>query len=264
MSYSDYIQPGERLDDLQNGGLRILQKREGFRFGMDAVLLAHFTRLRPGDRVADMGTGTGILPLLMSTMEPTARFFAFEWQPELADMAKRSVRLNGLEERICIFGEDYRNAACRLGAACMDAVVCNPPYGKQGCANPSESASQRLSRHETECTLAETAQACAAVLKNRGRLWIVFPAERLLELADALRQSRLEPKRLRMVCVQANKAPYLALVEAVKSARPTLHWLPALIVRREDGTVTDEISTMYAGGQTQTTPEHAGEEKSGS
>jgi tRNA1Val (adenine37-N6)-methyltransferase len=256
LSYSDCILPGERLDDLQNGGLRVLQKREGFRFGMDAVLLAHFSRLRPGDHVADMGTGTGILPLLMSAMEPTARFFAFEWQADLADMAARSVRLNGLEERICVYSEDYRNAARRLGAASMDAAVCNPPYGKRGSANPSATAARQLSRHETECTLVETAQACAAVLKNRGRLWMVFPAERLLELADALRQSRLEPKRLRMVCAQAGKAPYLALIEAVKNARPTLHWLPPLIVRREDGTETDEIREMYGNVQTSSTQEH--------
>ncbi|MCE5344340.1 MAG: tRNA1(Val) (adenine(37)-N6)-methyltransferase [Eubacteriales bacterium] len=260
MSNNQFYAPDERLDDLQNGGLRILQKPKSFCFGMDAVLLAYFTRLRSGDRVADMGTGTGILPLLMSRMEPSAHFYAFEWQHNMADMAKRSVLLNALQDRIDVYDEDFRNAAKRLGTASMDAVVCNPPYGKQGGIIPSDTEAHLLSRHETECALADTVAVCAAVLKNHGRLWMVFPAARALELMDALRKCRLEPKRLRTVCVKASKAPYLVLVEAVKNARPTLHWLPPLIVHREDGTDTDELRAIYGGGETPTLPECADDE----
>ena len=113
MPNEQFCQPGERLDDLQNNGLKILQKPDGFRFGMDAVLLAHFARLRKRDTVADMGTGTGILPLLMSQSEPTARFYGFEWQADVADMARRSVAMNGLTERITIYDSDLRDAPRR-------------------------------------------------------------------------------------------------------------------------------------------------------
>ena len=252
MSKIDLRLPGERQDDLQNGGLRILQKPGGFRFGMDAVLLAHFARLRPHDRVADMGTGTGILALLMSQSEPTARFFAFECQADMADMAQRSVRLNGLEERIAVYHEDFRQAAALLGPESMDAVVCNPPYGRRGGTLPSGTETRLVSRHETDCGISETAAACAAVLKNHGRLWMVFPAARALELADALRACRLEPKRLRPVCAMASKPPYLVLVEAVKNAKPALYWLPPLIVYREDGTETDELRAIYHNGTHET------------
>ncbi len=244
MNSTDLLRPGERLDDLQNNGLHILQKPGAFRFGTDAVLLAHFARLRPGDRVADMGTGTGILPLLMSQIEPTARFFAFEWQPEMADMARRSVALNRLEERITVYGEDFRNAAAILGSGSMTAAVCNPPYGKRGGTCPSRTEEHLLSRHETECGLKDAVAACAAVLKNRGRLWMVFPAPRALELMDALREKRLEPKRVRLVCAGTDRPPYLMLIEAVKNARPALHWLPPLIVC-QDGKATDELRAIY-------------------
>ena len=241
-------QAGERLDDLQNHGLRILQKPNGFRFGMDAVLLAHFTRLHPHDRVADLGTGTGILPLLMSQTEPTAHFDVFEWQPDMADMASRSVALNRLEDRITVHCEDLRNAPKRLGHGSMNAVVCNPPYGKQGGTIQSQSKEHLLARHETECTLDDILLACAALLRTGGRLWIVFPAQRALELMDGLRSHRLEPKHIRLVCAKASKPPYLLLMEAVKGAKPMLHWQAPLIVYQEDGQETDMLKAIYAGG----------------
>ncbi len=235
----------EQLDDLQNNGLKILQKKNGFRFGMDAILLKSFTRLRPRDQVADMGTGTGILPILMSALCPTARFHAFEWQADMADMARRSTALNGLTGRITIYAEDMRNAVKIVGPESMDAVVCNPPYGKRGGTIPSRTDARLLACHETDCGLQEVCDAAAAILKNQGRLWLCFPAPRALELMDALRKCRLEPKRLRMVCAKASKPPYLLLVEAVKNAKPSLLWLPPLIVYHEDGTETEELLDIY-------------------
>ncbi|HNW86150.1 MAG TPA: tRNA1(Val) (adenine(37)-N6)-methyltransferase [Candidatus Limiplasma sp.] len=237
----------ERLDDLQTNGLRILQKPACFCFGMDAVLLAHFTRLRPRDRIADLGTGTGILPILMSQTEPTACFEAFEWQPDMADMAQRSVALNGLEHRITIHAEDLRNAPDRIGRGSVHGVVCNPPYGKQGGVILSQTEEQLLARHEKDCTLADILRAGAAILRNQGRLWMSFPSARMLELTDSLRENRLEPKQIRMVCAKASKAPYLLLMEAVKNAKPMLTWLPPLIVYHEDSTETDELKAIYAG-----------------
>lgn len=239
------LRPGERLDDLQRNGLRIIQHPSAFRFGMDAVLLADFTRLKPHERVADMGTGTGILPLLMSQKQPDARFEAFEIQPDMADMARRSVALNGLEERIRVYAADMRTAHELIGRESMHAAVCNPPYGKRGGALANETAALLLARHETDCTIEDITASCAAVLRTHGRLSMVFPTPRLLELLDAMRLSRLEPKRIRMVCAREDRAPYLALVEAMKNAKPGLLWMPPLIVYRPDGSETDELKRIY-------------------
>lgn len=239
------IKENERVDDLQLNGLRIIQNERAFRFGMDAVLLADFTRLRKRERVADFGTGTGILPLLLSQKEPSCTFEALEIQPDMADMARRSVCLNGLQSRISVHTADLRQAPALLGVGSMDAVVCNPPYGKRGGALTSETQSVLLSRHETNCTIEDVAAASAAVVRDRGRVSVAFPAQRMLELCDALRGHRLEPKRVRMVCAHADKPPYLVLVEAMKNAKPQLLWLPPLIVYHADGTETDEIRRIY-------------------
>ncbi len=242
---SELLKPNERIDDLQHNGLHIIQHPEAFRFGMDAVLLADFTRLRPRERVADMGTGTGILPLLLSQKELSCTFDAFEIQPEMAEMAGRSVLLNGLQDRIAVHAADMRTAWQITGREKMHVVVCNPPYGKRGGTLTSETAGISLARHEADCTIEDVCASCAAVLKNLGRLNIVFPAQRMLELFDALRKSRLEPKRIRMVCAKISKTPYLVMVEAMKNARPQLLWMPPLVVYHQDGSETEEIKRIY-------------------
>ena len=242
---SELLKPNERIDDLQHNGLHIIQHPEAFRFGMDAVLLADFTRLRPRERVADMGTGTGILPLLLSQKELGCTFDAFEIQPEMAEMAGRSVLLNGLQDRIAVHAADMRTAWQITGREKMHVVVCNPPYGKRGGTLTSETAGISLARHEADCTIEDVCASCAAVLKNLGRLNIVFPAQRMLELFDALRKSRLEPKRIRMVCAKISKTPYLVMVEAMKNARPQLLWMPPLVVYHQDGSETEEIKRIY-------------------
>lgn len=242
---NDILKPNERVDDLQRNGLRIIQNPAAFRFGMDAVLLADFTRLRPRERVGDMGTGTGILPLLLSQKELSCTFDAFEIQPEMADMAARSVALNGLEERIRVHAADMRSAHEIIGYQSLHAVVCNPPYGKRGGTLTNDETSLLLARHETDCTIEDVAASCSAVLRNHGRLSIVFPAQRMLELCDALRAHRLEPKRIRMVCAHVDKPPYLVMIEAMKNAKPSLLWHPPLVVYNADGSETAEIERIY-------------------
>lgn len=239
------MKDGERVDDLQRNGLRIIQSPSAFRFGMDAVLLSDFARLRPHDRVADLGTGTGILPLLLSQKEDTAVFEAVEIQPDMADMASRSVALNGLKDRIHVHAMDMRKAYEQFGRESMDAVVCNPPYGKKGGTLGSETSSVLIARHETDCTIEDVAASCSVLLKNHGRLSIVFPAQRMLELCDALRKCRLEPKRIRLVCAHVDKPPYLVMIEAMKNAKPQLLWMPPLVVYHADGTETEEIMRIY-------------------
>ena len=236
---------GERIDDLQRSGLKIIQNEKAFRFGMDAVLLANFCRLKPRDAVADLGAGTGILSVLLSDDEKTATFHLFEIQKDMADMARRTLALNGLESRARVYAEDMIFAKYRLGYEAMDAVVCNPPYGKENATLKSESEAVALARHEGATSLEAVVSSCAAVLKNGGRLFMVFPAQRLLELMDALREKRLQPKRVRLVSAKASKAPYLALVESVKNAKPGLSWLPPLIVYDENGNMTSELRAIY-------------------
>ncbi|MCL2811203.1 MAG: tRNA1(Val) (adenine(37)-N6)-methyltransferase [Clostridia bacterium] len=240
------IRDGERLDDLQRGGLRILQKTSGFRFGTDAVLLAHFAAPRPKDRVVDLGAGTGVLPLLMSARSTNANFTAIELLPEMADMAARSVALNQLEAQITVLEADLRDAPSLLGYGCADLVVCNPPYSPLGAALPNNDPARALARHEVGCTLAQVIESAGKLLRNGGRLAMVFPAQRLLELLDAQRVARIEPKRVRLVHQRVQDPPKLALLEGVKLARPALHWLPPLILCDESGAYTEETQGIYS------------------
>ena len=242
------LKPGERIDDLQLDGLYILQKKDGFRFGMDAVLLADFTRTRPRERIADLGTGTGILPLLLSHQQPDTRFEAIELQPDMADMAGRSVELNGLSDRIHVHAMDLRQAPEAFGYEKFHAVVCNPPYGKQNGTLKSQTETVSLARHEQDTSIGEIVKSAGALLRTMGRLTMVVPAQRFLELCDELRRYRLEPKRVRTVCAKLEKPPYLVLVESMKNARPGLHWMPPLVVYDPQGRETAEIERIYHKG----------------
>jgi len=239
------IHDGERLDDLQRGGLRVLQRADGFRFGTDAVLLADFAGVRKGERVADMGTGTGVLPLLLSARAERTTFDAFEIQPDVADMALRSVRLNGLEDRIRVHHADCRKAADIIGHECCRLVVTNPPYTKSGAGLISPEETRALSRNDSHCEIGEWIAACAKVLQNGGRLCCVFPAPRFLELCDAMRAVRVEPKRVRFVVARETSAPKLVLTEGLKGGRPGLHMQPMLITHDAGGNFTQEMRRIY-------------------
>ena len=229
----ELIREGERLDDLQRGGLRIIQRKEGFRFGTDAVLLADFCSAKKGERVCDMGTGTGVLPLLISARAENTTFDAFEIQPDVADMASRSVRINGLQGRIRIHCADCREAAKTIGHEVCDLVVTNPPYTAAGAGLISPERTRALSRSDADCSLEEWIAASARVLRNGGRLCCVFPAPRFLQLCDAMRAARVEPKRVRFVAARAEFAPKLVLTEGLKGGRPGLHIAPLLITHTQ-------------------------------
>lgn len=245
MQHSEFMRPGERLDDLQRDGLRILQRADGFRFGTDAVLLADFAASRTAQRVADVGTGTGVLPLLLSARMPQARFDAIEIQADMADMAARSVRLNGLEERIRVHCIDCRDAARAIGHEVCDLAVTNPPYTAQGAGLVSPHAGKAVSRSDSDCALDAWIAACARLVRFGGRLCCVFPAPRFLQLCDAMRAARMEPKRVRFVAAKAQSAPKLVLTEGVKGGRPGLHIMPLLFTHDEDGGFTPEMRRIY-------------------
>lgn len=236
---------GERLDDLQRGGLMILQKERGFRFGTDAVLLADFAAAKPGDRVADLGAGGGILSILMADAQPLASFDAVEWQGAMCDMTRRSVLGNGLGDRIAVRQLDVRHAARVLGHSGHSLIVCNPPYHPRGTAPASRDPAQKLSRHGDECGIEDFADCASRLLKNGGRAAFVYPAPRAFELMCALRARRLEPKRARLVMDRPGAKPKLILLDAVKGAGSWLDWLPPLILRGEDGAPSAEYLRIY-------------------
>lgn len=235
----------ERIDDLQRGGLRVIQRADAFRFGTDAVLLADFAAPRRHDRVCDLGTGTGIIPLLLYARENTISADAVEIQPDMADMAARSMAMNGLNEKIRVLSGDLRSIRTLLPHARYDLVTCNPPYGKAGGTLLNPAASKRLARHEESCAIEDVACAAAWLLQNGGRLCCVFPAARMIELSDAMRKYRMAPKRIRMVHSRVEKTAHLCLMEGMLDARPGLIIEPPLVIYDENNAYTPELRRIY-------------------
>ncbi len=239
------MKPGERLDDLQLDGLKLIQRPDAFRFGTDSVLLADFAAPRKDDRAVDLGCGTGAVALLMAGHQPALAVDAVELQPDIADMARRSVLLNGLSDRVRVFEGDMRDIWRALGAGRYSLAVCNPPYGRSGAALESQSETRRLARHEGDLTPGDVARAAAMLLKNGGRFCAIYPAPRAYELMRAMDGAGIAPKRVRTVHGVAGRAPKFVLLEGVKQGGEGLHWLPPLVLRNEDGTFTQEWHRIY-------------------
>ena len=239
--FEKWLKPGERLDDLQTRGMKLIQRPDVFRFGTDSVLLADFANPHPRERAADLGCGTGAIALLMAAHQPGIESIdAVEIQEEIADMAARSVRMNGLEQVVRVHRMDMRQAAAALGYERHTLVVCNPPYGRSGGALESQSEAKRIARHEGDLTPGEIARSASALLKNGGRFCVIYPAPRALEMMRAMEENRLAPKRVRTVHAFAARAPKFVLMDAVKGAGQGLHWLPPLVMNDEDGTRSQE------------------------
>ncbi len=235
----------ERLDDLQLSGLQIIQNPEKFCFGMDAVLLSGFVRTRRGDTLLDLGTGTGIIPLLLSAKTEVSHFTGLEIQEESADMARRSVALNHLEDRIDIVTGDIREAGSLFPPAFFDCITCNPPYmiGEHGIANPD--APKAIARHEILCTFEDVAGAAERLLKTGGRFFLVHRPFRLAEIMITLGRHHLEPKRMRLVYPFVDKEPNMVLIEAVRGGNPRMTVESPLIIFEGPGEYTREIREKY-------------------
>ena len=237
--------PGERLDDLQTGGLKIIQRPDAFRFGTDSVLLADFAAPRRGELAADLGCGTGAIALLMAGHRADLSVDAIELQPQIADMARRSVALNGLENRVRVRCMDMREAWRALGAGRYALAVCNPPYGRSGAALESQSETKRIARHEGDLTPGDVARSAAMLLKNGGRFCAVYPSPRAYELMRAMDDAGIAPKRVRTVHGVAGRVPKFVLLEGVKQGGEGLHWLEPLVLRHSDGSFTEEWRRIY-------------------
>lgn len=239
------IKEGERLDDLGRKGYQIIQDPKRFCFGIDAVLLTGFARVKDGDTVLDLGTGTGIIPILLEAKTGASHLTGLEIQPESADMAKRSVCYNELEKKIDIVEGDIKNASEIFGRGNFDVVTCNPPYmiGAHGLTGGNES--KTIARHEVLCTFEDVAREAAAVLKPGGMFYLVHRPFRLVELLGTMTKYRLEPKRMKFVHPFVDKEPNMVLIEAKKGARSRVEIEPPLIVYKSPGVYTDEIYDIY-------------------
>ena len=235
----------ERIDDLQRNGYRIIQKKKGFCFGMDAVLLSGFARVKEGEVAVDLGTGTGIIPILLEAKTEGKHFTGLEIQEEVAEMASRSVALNGLQDRVAIVRGDIKEASQLFGKASFDVVTSNPPYmnDQHGLKNPQEM--KAISRHEVLCTLDDVCREAAALLKPGGRFYMVHRPHRLAEIISALKEYKLEPKRMKMVHPFIDKDSNMVLIEAVRGGRSMMKVEAPIIVYKEPGVYMDEIYTIY-------------------
>ena len=239
------LREGERLDDLQCQGLQIIQHPGKFCFGMDAVLLSSFAALRNKDTVMDLCTGTGILPILLSAKTKADHIDALGVQKESAEMARRSIILNELSNRITIYEGDVKTASDQFGKNCYDAVTVNPPYMNQGHGLKNPNMPMAIARHEILCTLEDVIRESANLLKPKGRFYMVHRPFRLAEIFVIMNSYRLEPKRMQLVYPFADKEPNMVLIEGVKDGNPMLKITPPLIVYRPDGTYTDELLALY-------------------
>jgi tRNA1Val (adenine37-N6)-methyltransferase len=240
-----YVKSHERVDDLQIDGLKIIQNPAGFCFGIDAVLISNFARVRKGSKVVDLGTGTGIIPLLVSAKSVDTQVYAFEIQSEVADMARRSVEMNGLQDRIEIIEDNLVNVLKHLGKHTMDVVISNPPYMANGVGEVNPSDYKAISRHEIHCDLEDVIKSASSLLRGSGQFFMVHRPNRLVDIFTLCRKYNLEPKRVRFVHPFAHKEPNIVLVHATKGGRPDLKVLEPLVVRNPDRTYTEEIYEIY-------------------
>ena len=245
---TDYaMQLNERIDDLQCKGYRLIQNTACFCFGMDAVLLSSFAKAEKGQQVLDLGTGNGVIPILMHAKNPGAHFTGLEIQDTSYSLAVRNVELNGLGEEIEMVHGDIKEAKPLFCGKLFDVVTSNPPYmtEKHGIVNPG--SAKAIARHELACTLDDVIGAAADCLKVRGRFYMVHRPQRLADMICLLRQYRLEPKRLRFVHSYIDKAPSMVLIESCRGSKPMLQVQSPLIIYRAPNEYTDEIYEIYYG-----------------
>jgi len=237
----------ERVDDLHRNSYKIIQDPKRFCFGIDAVLLSGFARVKKGERVLDLGTGTGIIPILLEAKTMGAHFTGLEIQEESAEMAKRSIALNELEEKIDIILGDIKEASNFFADKNFDVVTSNPPYMNEGGGLINPHSAKAIARHEVLCSLEDVVVAAGKVLRVGGRFYMIHRPHRLTDIMVFFRQYKLEPKRLRFIQPFQDKAPTMVLIEGVKGGNPGIKVEPPLIVYSEPGKYTQEVYDIYYG-----------------
>ena len=225
------LRPGERLDDLQLGGLELIQNPSKFCFGVDAVFLSDFAKVKPGETVLDMGTGNGIIPVLLAGKTKGKHFTGLEIQAETAEMARRSVAHNHLEDRISIVTGDIKEAAALFKPTFFDVIVTNPPYmlNQHGLQNPGDA--KAIARHEILCTLDDILRESKQLLADgKGRFYMIHKPFRLAEILTKMSEYKIEPKRIRFVHPYIDKEPTMVLIEGLRGGKPRVTIEPPIIM----------------------------------
>ena len=233
------LRPGERLDDLQIGGLELIQDPKKFCFGVDAVFLSDFVRIRPGENVLDLGTGNGIIPVLLSAKTEARHITGLEIQADMAEMARRSVAHNHLEDRIDIVTGDIKEAAELFKPAFFDVITTNPPYmlADHGMRNPDDA--KAIARHEVLCSLDDILRESMRLMQDKSRFYMIHRPFRLTEIMIKMHQYKIEPKRIRFVHPYIDKEPAMVLIEGVRGAKPRVTVEPPLIIYDRNGTAEE-------------------------
>ena len=240
------LKENERIDDLEFKGLKIIQNKEGFCFGIDSILLSDYAKnIKPGTKVIDIGTGTGIIGILLCEKSKAAHITGIEIQAEVADMAKRSINLNGLEEKFDIKNINIKDVFEEIEPNTIDVVVTNPPYMKANTGAKNIEKKKLISRHEIECNLEDIIRISYKLLKSKGEFYMVHRAERIVDIMYMLRKYRIEPKTIRFVHPKKEREPNLILIKCVKDGGSGLKIETPLIVYDDNGNYTDEIYKIY-------------------
>lgn len=242
------IKNDENIDDLQLNGLMLIQKKDGFKFGVDAVLLSDFVNVKKKHKVIDLCTGTGIIPFLLYGKYNPNNIKGIEIQEDMVEMANRSVKLNEINN-IEFIHSDLKDIKFLKTLEKADVVTVNPPYklSNAGIVNPSDKLS--IARHEILCNLENVIEASRVLLKDNGRLFMVHRPERLADIITLMKKYKIEPKRIRMVHPNKNKAPNIVLVEGQRDGGAFLKWDNPIYVYNEDGTYSDQINEIYGRGE---------------
>lgn len=247
METDSCIREDEKLDELFDGRIRIIQKKAGYRFSLDAILLAHFAAARPAASIIDLGTGSGIVPLILARKEETAKIVGVEVQPGLADMARRTIALNGLADRVSIVQDDMRELTRSYPPSSFDLVVSNPPYYPldNGRINPDEE--KAIARHEIKATVKDIIRVSNYLAASTGSVLIIFPAKRLIDVLTAFMASGLKPRALRIIYSQMSGEAKLVMVEGCKVGNPELEIAEPFIIYGADGEYSEEMKKIYDG-----------------
>lgn len=241
-----FLKENERIDDLQLNNLKIIQNKNGFCFGIDSILLSDFAKdIRNNSKVLDLGTGTGILGILLCGKTKLSKIYGIDIQENVCDMASRSIKLNNLQDRFEIINKNIKNLKEVFEESSFDAIISNPPYKKDNSGLKNESETKLISRHEITASLEDFISISSKLLKNSGNIYMVHRPERLSDLFYLLKKYNLEPKKLRLVQSYTNSKPKLILVKATKNAKSFLNIEEHLIIYNQDGSYTDEILKIY-------------------
>lgn len=241
----DFLRSDETLDDLQLKGICVIQKKDAFRFGIDAVLLANFSKIRRGARVIDLCSGTGIVPFILAGKTEASNIIGIEIQSEMVDMAKRSVRFNRLEDKIDFTNKDLKDLQFLRTLQKVDVVTVNPPYKLKNSGIINIDDKNAIARHEICCTLEDVIKGAKTVLKDNGRMYMIHRPDRLADIICTMRQYKIEPKLIRMIQPNTAKAPNMVLIEGQNNGGTFLKWEAPLHVYNFDGSYTDEINKIY-------------------